>query len=582
MTPPPPPSLQSQESSWPPPYPYRGLTGSQIRVIRIVLGNDSQINCSPQHVASDEAPHYHALSYVWGNPNVKRLINLDGHDFFATSNLYSALRKLQSIPPRDGHSFNLFWIDAICVNQADAEEESVQVPRMGTIYKEADLVFIWLSIVSKSEGCNVHTATLRKAVRPKEANLAAQKVFTVYRAQKVMGYLPSRVPNGEETLGSQRLVNEAQDKSKSQNSIFSLGPINSMFRRTWTLQEAVLATKSRVFLFTGTSSRPGEYDAITLDYLASFEDGNGEFLNGLTSMRSWVKDPTKAVEFVGGNAGWMLLRVLEFVQLKDATVFHDHLYGIYGILETLKPHFPQLRLPKVDYGRPAARIFTELTRFIIESTRDAAVLDSALARSRVPEVCGFHNVWTPKYSPPLDGPSDKPVVSADGLRLSVAGYIAAALWIVVPGFVKRGSRDMPTLDDGFQQIEDQIVEPVANRFNPERRAVRRRVCRGNGTLLKYYEDLRLDVSGCGPKSPSLLMITFGSVKFVTDRGDIGISHTDRTPEVGDYLCHRKGADQPIILHQASSGTYQVIGPPAWFVENSFHSRCQGWHRVTPE
>ncbi|KAF6827832.1 heterokaryon incompatibility protein [Colletotrichum plurivorum] len=184
MTPPPPPPLQSPQSSWPSPYPYKGLTGSQIRVIRIVPSNDGKINCCLQHVALDEAPHYHALSYVWGNPKVKELISLDGHDFFVTANLYSALGKLQSIPPRDGHSFNLFWIDAICVNQADTEEKNVQVPRMDAIYMEADLVFIWLSIVSTKEGSDLLATTLHKAVRPEEANQAVQQVLTLYRQQK--------------------------------------------------------------------------------------------------------------------------------------------------------------------------------------------------------------------------------------------------------------------------------------------------------------------------------------------------------------------------------------------------------------
>ncbi|KAF6798870.1 heterokaryon incompatibility protein [Colletotrichum sojae] len=190
------------------------------------------------HIALDESPHYHALSYVWGDPKVKRLVRLDGQGFFVTLNLYSALRKLQSIPPRDGISFNLFWIDAICVNQADAAEKNVQVPRMGTIYKEADVVFVWLSILRKSEGPDIHTATLHKAVRPKEANLAAEEAFMGYRAQVGMGYIPGKAPDGEETLDSQRLVNEAQGKSKPQDSIFSLGPVTSWFRRYWTHNHA--------------------------------------------------------------------------------------------------------------------------------------------------------------------------------------------------------------------------------------------------------------------------------------------------------------------------------------------------------
>jgi hypothetical protein len=36
------------------------------------------------------------------------------------------------------------WIDAICINQADADEKGMQFTMMGSIYAQASRVLIWL------------------------------------------------------------------------------------------------------------------------------------------------------------------------------------------------------------------------------------------------------------------------------------------------------------------------------------------------------------------------------------------------------------------------------------------------------
>lgn len=38
----------------------------------------------------------------------------------------------------------LFWIDAVCINQQDVDERSIQVPLMREIYQGADRVVVWL------------------------------------------------------------------------------------------------------------------------------------------------------------------------------------------------------------------------------------------------------------------------------------------------------------------------------------------------------------------------------------------------------------------------------------------------------
>jgi hypothetical protein len=64
-------------------------------------------------------------------------------------NLDLALRYLRhTYTPRS------IWIDALCINQVDRAEKSVQVALMGLIYSQADSVIAWLS----PEEHNSHTA----------------------------------------------------------------------------------------------------------------------------------------------------------------------------------------------------------------------------------------------------------------------------------------------------------------------------------------------------------------------------------------------------------------------------------------
>jgi hypothetical protein len=90
---------------------------------------------------------YLALSYVWSHPNKcededRHFITVNGFPFKVTPNLYHALEKLRkSYRVRQG--FRL-WIDAICIDQTNADERGHQVARMRDIYHSAWQVIIWL------------------------------------------------------------------------------------------------------------------------------------------------------------------------------------------------------------------------------------------------------------------------------------------------------------------------------------------------------------------------------------------------------------------------------------------------------
>ena len=84
---------------------------------------------------------YSALSYCWGDINDTVSIHFGGQDFKITRNLEAALRQL-----RREHEVVVVWADAICINQSDEAERSIQVGLMNQIYSMAEEVIVWLGV----------------------------------------------------------------------------------------------------------------------------------------------------------------------------------------------------------------------------------------------------------------------------------------------------------------------------------------------------------------------------------------------------------------------------------------------------
>lgn len=80
---------------------------------------------------------YTALSYSCGEPSITRPILVDGCILNVTTNLELALRRL-----RLKESPEIFWVDAISINQEDATERAIKsvgwamcmAERMGSVY----------------------------------------------------------------------------------------------------------------------------------------------------------------------------------------------------------------------------------------------------------------------------------------------------------------------------------------------------------------------------------------------------------------------------------------------------------------
>jgi hypothetical protein len=79
-----------------------------------------------------------SLSYTWGDPDKVSDITIENHKCKVTVNLASALRRL-----RQQDTSRVLWVDAVCINQRNAQEKSHQVAMMGEIYERASRVLTW-------------------------------------------------------------------------------------------------------------------------------------------------------------------------------------------------------------------------------------------------------------------------------------------------------------------------------------------------------------------------------------------------------------------------------------------------------
>jgi len=129
---------------------YLPLQSSKIRLLRLhpssghgfskILSGSLEVIRLPDGDNST-SKSFEALSYAWGPEDLFREMSLDNTKVTITPNLENALREL-----RQAKGDRLLWVDAVCIDQANYNEQSEQVRMMSSIYRQADRVIIWMGL----------------------------------------------------------------------------------------------------------------------------------------------------------------------------------------------------------------------------------------------------------------------------------------------------------------------------------------------------------------------------------------------------------------------------------------------------
>jgi hypothetical protein len=114
---------------------------NEIRLLKIHPGLENEpLICSLEPISLDSDAPYTALSYCWGDANDRADIIINGQSVSVTRNLENALRRIRNVD-----HVAVVWADAVCINQQDAAEKSVQVGMMGSVFSKG--------VLSSMKGC---------------------------------------------------------------------------------------------------------------------------------------------------------------------------------------------------------------------------------------------------------------------------------------------------------------------------------------------------------------------------------------------------------------------------------------------
>jgi hypothetical protein len=125
------------------------LVDGHIRLLELNLEREHDVVGRLRTVELTSAPAYYALSYVCGVGPYDHEVSIDDAVVKVKPNLYTALRRLQSYFRWVGKPQLLIWVDAICIDQDNAEEKAKQMRNMHDIYSKAEKVLVSLGSVPR-------------------------------------------------------------------------------------------------------------------------------------------------------------------------------------------------------------------------------------------------------------------------------------------------------------------------------------------------------------------------------------------------------------------------------------------------
>ncbi|KAF7920231.1 uncharacterized protein EAE97_011572 [Botrytis byssoidea] len=310
------------------PYQYQriNLGRPSIRLLQLYKGDWSE-KIQGHFVSAwfdepDSIIPYLALSYTWGNIDKVEEVIIDSARIKVTSNLHMALQHLRS-----GEEDQIFWIDALCINQENVHEKIHQIRQMGDIYKKAEKVVVWLG-----QGTEETDLVMDSMKRLRKASLGWNSAEW---KDKANGWVDEN--------------NEHLENSREQMRLILQRP---WFRRIWILQEVANARRAttvhcgnRSITVTIFSQFPALIALTPAVHCQSVLD----IMPGILRKETWWRQ------------GQKLQTLLVKFRESEATDDRDKIYALLGI--SSDAHRSNILDPKCD--KSSQQVIREAVSFIL-------------------------------------------------------------------------------------------------------------------------------------------------------------------------------------------------------------------------
>jgi hypothetical protein len=346
-------------------YTQRILHDRAFRLLLLLpaVNEHQRVECYCLPFDIDPALSYEALSYVWGTSDLKTEILCNGQRVAIGQELGYALTRL-----RLQKSTRIVWTDAICINQADDEEKSHQIPLMSSIYSLAKRVIVWLGhgdqhMIREAFGC---------------IEFIAEACHRYDRERNL-------------TLGH----DERWAKLQLPDERFSLRVCESLkklydrpwFSRVWCIQEILLAQDALAIWgpheLTWTALRMAT--SWIFDTVVSGDQANPLIsrLNGIEIGRA---------DIISEKGRYSLLDTLQAYRDFDASDDRDK---VYGLLNLVLPK-TELEALTVDYSKDVAAVYADTVFAGIQIHSRLTVL-AYITHPEEYEGDNSHRSWAPRW-----------------------------------------------------------------------------------------------------------------------------------------------------------------------------------------
>ena len=394
-------------------YVYEPLQSGKIRLLRVLFCTGNQAQCELQQVDL-HTEGWQALSYVWGNAAPDRQLLIDGNVLLIRPNVLAALTAI-SLLEKEHETVFWIWIDAVCIDQNNLDERSVQVRLMDQIYGNARCVFVWLDqpqndvqvVLEVLKWLQAREMTTKNETQSKQGIPVCDTVVNWWLAEldRVSRTLESQYNVTElnllafeslvETISSITLESQENITPEGFQTLIHLDvahrehlfPLehpfwisfiilmdNDWFRRVWTYQEVLLAKVTAILDVHGAMMA---YPIVLRCRNAIFNSRS----NGIIWSRGMPIDLDQRGHRVSTvftaieryrypfelHKPETLPKILMQLGIRQATISKDYIYGILGLVDEVT----RSRID-INYRASDAAVFVQAVKLAL--SQDSGVL----------------------------------------------------------------------------------------------------------------------------------------------------------------------------------------------------------------
>lgn len=507
----------------------------------------------------DRHPVYDAISHAWGGPQPSLSLYLHGFRVPITVSLYSCLRHL-----RHTSKAQLFWVDALSINQFDITERGQQVQQMEHIFRNAMKVRVWLGDYE-----SIHMPKVLSVVK----QIASGVTF-------------------------ERAIWDQKPLTPSDAEHLALVTKSAWFRRLWVKQELALARHvtfhyshdyldlNTLLRFQTIFNESGEAhqlvsgtDAVEASFHSTSMLADLEYTSTLLSGSAMGSDPSPK------DSALQILLFMWGCRSAQVQDVRDRIYGLTGIFSAL---FDDDDLVKVDYGLTPHDVFTNFSFNFIRTTNTLVILNQTdRDQNSLANLPSWVTDWSSNYDFGIEAmrfrrlfdvfhasakhsmppPKIDEAVKCLGLR----GYVFDNVQQV--GSVCEGEFNRRKLLVPNNEISGYLSSWENESWVQDKPAMfARTVVRdaqvfwkndqwtrgslgGDGEAERFYHKER-DVLAKSPGSSVLVWSILRSALFISTSGRLGLGPPDT--QVGDFLAIIPGGDVPYMLRKSTNAVKQNL------------------------